>query len=77
MIILFTAGQLGNQVFQYGFADSIRNKYEKIVTSKCDYFDVFEYKQDDYIFATSGGELGNVKLGSLLKNKLNCKLIIN
>ncbi len=50
MIILFTAGQLGNQVFQYGFADSIRNEYEKIVTSKCDYFDVFEYKQDDYIF---------------------------
>ena len=50
MIILFTAGQLGNQIFQYGFVDGIKNGYEKIVTSRCEYFNVFAYKQDDYIF---------------------------
>ncbi|MGJ0302819.1 glycosyltransferase [Aliarcobacter cryaerophilus] len=42
----------------------------------------FEYLKDnvsnkDIVFATSGGELGMIKLGSLLKNKLNCKFVVN
>jgi glycosyltransferase involved in cell wall biosynthesis len=42
----------------------------------------FEYLKDkisneDIVFATSGGELGMIKLGSLLKNELNCKFVIN
>ena len=33
--------------------------------------------KDDIIFATSGGELGMIKLGALLKNKIGCKLVVN
>lgn len=50
MIILFTAGQLGNQIFQYSFVDNIKNENEKIVTSKCEYFDIFEYEKSEYVF---------------------------
>ena len=31
----------------------------------------------DFLFATTGGELGMIKLASLLKDKLNCKFIAN
>ena len=34
-------------------------------------------KRDDILFATSGGGLGMVKLGYLLKETIGCKLIIN
>ena len=34
-------------------------------------------KDDDILFATSGGELGNIKLGSLLKEEKECKFVIN
>ncbi len=42
----------------------------------------FEYLKDkiqkkDIIFTTSGGELGMIKLGSILKDKINCKFVIN
>lgn len=42
----------------------------------------FEYlkdkiNKDDIVFATSGGELGMIKLGSLLKDKINCKFVVN
>jgi len=42
----------------------------------------FEYlkekiNRDDIIFATSGGELGMIKLASLLKKKINCKFVVN
>lgn len=42
----------------------------------------FLYLQDkinkeDIIFATSGGELGPIKLGSLLKHKIDCKFVID
>ncbi|NOR55567.1 MAG: glycosyltransferase [Sulfurovum sp.] len=42
----------------------------------------FEYlknkvKEDDIVFATSGGELGMIKIGSLLEEKLGCKFIVN
>jgi len=33
--------------------------------------------KEDIIFATSGGELGCIKLGSLLKKNINCKFMIN
>lgn len=36
-----------------------------------------EIKSDDVIFATSGGELGCIKLGVLLKRYTKCKLVIN
>ena len=36
-----------------------------------------QVKKEDYIFATSGGELGCIKLGSLLKNALGCKFVVN
>lgn len=32
---------------------------------------------DDIIFATSGGELACIKLGSLLKERIGCKFIVN
>lgn len=34
-------------------------------------------KSEDIIFATSGGELGMIKLGSLLKQKFGCPFVIN
>ena len=42
----------------------------------------FEYlkdriKKEDIVFSTSGGELGMIKLGSLLKNELECNFVIN
>ena len=42
----------------------------------------FEYLKDkvnkeDIVFATSGGELGMIKLGSLLKDKIGCKFVVN
>jgi len=44
--------------------------------------DAYEYlenkiKKEDIIFATSGGELGMINLGSLLKDKISCKFVIN
>jgi hypothetical protein len=50
MLIMFTAGQLGNQIFQYGFIESIKENKEKIITSKCEYFDIFEYEKKNYLF---------------------------
>lgn len=42
----------------------------------------FDYLKDkiqkeDILFATSGGELGMIKLGSLLKEAIDCKFVIN
>ena len=44
--------------------------------------DAYEYMKnrvtkEDIIIATSGGELGMIKLGTLLKIKSDCKLIVN
>jgi glycosyltransferase involved in cell wall biosynthesis len=44
--------------------------------------DAFNYLQtiinaEDIVFATSGGELGMIKLGSSLKEKLACKFVVN
>jgi len=33
--------------------------------------------KEDIIFATSGGELGMIKLGSLLKDAIHCKFVVN
>ncbi len=38
---------------------------------------VDKIKQNDIVFATSGGELGTVKLGSLLKKERGCKFVVN
>lgn len=34
-------------------------------------------EKNDIIFATSGGELGNIKLASILKDKIGCKYVVN
>jgi hypothetical protein len=34
-------------------------------------------KKEDYVFATSGGELGCIKLGSKLKALVGCKFVVN
>jgi len=34
-------------------------------------------QKDDVVFATSGGELGTIKFGSLLKDKIGCKFVVN
>ena len=34
-------------------------------------------KQEDILFSTSGGELGMIKLGSVLKKEIACKFIVN
>lgn len=45
-------------------------------------YDAFEYlknkiTKEDIIFTTSGGELSMIKLGSLLKDKIDCKFVVN
>jgi len=50
MIIFFSAGQLGNQIFQYVYVESLCKDNEKIVTSFCEYFDIFEYDDRKYVF---------------------------
>ena len=50
MIIYFNSGQLGNQIFQYQFLKKIKSQNEIIITSKCEYFLIFEYLKKDYIF---------------------------
>jgi len=44
--------------------------------------DTFKYikdkiKKEDIVFSTSGGELGMIKLGSLLKDKIGCTFVVN
>ncbi|GAB6074887.1 glycosyltransferase family protein [Nautilia lithotrophica] len=34
-------------------------------------------RRNDIVFATSGGELGMIKLGSLLKKEIGCKFVVN
>lgn len=34
-------------------------------------------KKEDILFATTGGELGTLKLATLLKNKIGCKIVFN
>lgn len=34
-------------------------------------------RKEDYVFATSGGELGCIKLGSRLKDMVGCKFVVN
>ena len=34
-------------------------------------------RKEDMIFCTSGGELGTIKLGALIKQELGCKLVVN
>lgn len=34
-------------------------------------------EKEDYVFATSGGELGCIKLGSKLKDLVGCKFVVN
>ena len=56
-----------------GFYEDYLDKWVKIA---------FEYlkdkvKKDDILFATSGGELGNIKLASILKERIGCKYVAN
>ncbi|WP_169777292.1 hypothetical protein [Campylobacter mucosalis] len=54
--------------------------YEDYLDRWIDYaFDYLKHKitKEDIVFATSGGELGMIKLGSLLKNEVGCKLVAN
>lgn len=50
MIIFFPAGQLGNQIFQFCYLDEIRKPHETIVSSRCDYFKIFDVPERNYIF---------------------------
>ncbi|XNS81285.1 glycosyltransferase [Vibrio cyclitrophicus] len=34
-------------------------------------------KPSDIVFSTSGGELGTIKLGAILKRKIGCKFVVN
>lgn len=36
-----------------------------------------EVTENDIVFATTGGELGNIKLASMLKRATNCKYVVN
>jgi len=49
MFILFNAGQLGNQIFQYQFLEKL-DPNEKIITSWCEYFDIIKYDKTKYTF---------------------------
>jgi glycosyltransferase involved in cell wall biosynthesis len=54
--------------------------YEDYLDKWVDY--AYEYlkdkmSKDDIVFSTSGGELGMIKLGSLLRDKTDCKFVAN
>jgi glycosyltransferase involved in cell wall biosynthesis len=77
-----------NNIIQIPFNYSLRvASYLERVGFYEDYFDkwikvTFQYlkdkiNKDDIIFATSGGELGMIKLGSLLKKEIGCKFVAN
>lgn len=81
---------LENNIIQIPFKNKHRQKlsslFERIGLFE-DYLDkwvsgAFDYLKDkvrkgDIVFATSGGELGMIKLGSLLKNEVNCRFVVN
>jgi glycosyltransferase involved in cell wall biosynthesis len=72
--------------FRYRYIQKITSLLERVGIYE-DYLDewldeAFKYlkdkiKQEDIIFATSGGELGMIKLGSLLQKERKCKFVIN
>lgn len=72
--------------FKFRYIQKITSIFERVGIYE-DYLDrwvdeAFKYlkdkiKQEDTIFATSGGELGMIKLGSLLKKEIGCKFVIN
>lgn len=49
---------------------------KKWVDRSCKYLSSIVNK-NDILFATSGGELGSIMIGSILKAKIKCKFIIN
>lgn len=71
MVFLFTAGQLGNQIFQYEFVKKLGYK-EKIVTSKCEYFNIVEYDKKEYFFVN---KYTRFILRRVLKYFVNIELI--
>lgn len=82
--------KIENDIWQIPFSgkhiQKLASLFERVGIYE-DYLDkwvayAFEYLEDkitkdDIIFATSGGELGMIKLGSLLKGKINCKFVVN
>lgn len=79
-------GNIWQIPFKSKHIQKLASLYERIGMYE-DYLDkwvknAFEYikdkiTNDDIIFATSGGELGMIKLGSLLKNEIGCKFVVN
>jgi glycosyltransferase involved in cell wall biosynthesis len=81
---------LENNIIQIPFAKKYIQKLTSVLERVGiyeDYLDkwvenAFEYlknkiKKEDIVFATSGGELGMIKLGSLLKDEIGFKFVIN
>lgn len=77
-----------NDIWQIPFENSLKWSYRfQRVGIYEDYLDSWikkaylylksKIKQEDIIFSTSGGELGMIKLGSLLKETIKCKFVVN
>jgi len=76
-----------NEIIKFPFTFSRKYSLGQRIGLLEDYLDKwvdlsFKYLKElvtekDIIFATSGGELGTFKLGSLLKNYKKCRLIVN
>lgn len=49
MIIFFTKGRLGNEIFQHSFANNISNPNELILTNNCNYFQLFDNNPSKYL----------------------------
>lgn len=72
--------------FKYRYIQKITSLLERVGIYE-DYLDrwtdeAFKYlknkvKKEDMVFATSGGELGMIKLGFLLQKELECKFVVN
>ena len=79
---------IDNNIWRTPFPNSLRwtNRLQRVGFYE-DYLDpwvesAFEYLREkitknDFLFATSGGELGIIKLASLLKEEIGCKFIVN
>ena len=65
--------RLGSYLEKYGLYDDYLDQWVKKTSSHL----LDKITPDDIVISTSGGELGCIKLGSIIKEKSKCKLIVN
>jgi glycosyltransferase involved in cell wall biosynthesis len=65
--------RIANALERIGIIEDYLDKWVKQVVN---YLQT-EITSEDILFATCGGEIGNIKIGSILKEKKGCKFVVN